>query len=540
MNAELLDSLEFIYEDSRVSRVPRRQLDLDVARGATAAVHILIEGLEPGTKLDVRATEQSRPLRGIRVFRLVSVPVEVNTGLIGFTEDTDMGDRGPNAPNPFVARRAPFRVFDAMQPAASALRVNRAAEALRIHIPIAPDSRRGARAVTITVSAAGEAQSFALNLRVHGARIPAPGAEALCYTNWFSIPGIASAHGVTPWSAGHWTLIRDYALLMARGRQNVFRVSLPDVFSDGAAGTRLDAVRLRRLVRVFTDAGMHFIEGGQVAIRQPGGGFLCDRFVNKMGGQLATSPEGNAALAHVARQLMSEIERSGWRHRWLQHVADEPCRTNASDYRILCGMVRRHMPGIPLLEATCDRSLAGAVDIWCPQVHELHAHREEFEAYRRTGDRLWFYTCCEPGGRWLNRLLDQELLRPALLGWAAALYRADGFLHWGLNKWHPSRSPFEQSINRTEGAWPNSLPAGDTHVVYPGPDGPWSSVRFEAQREGMEDAERLRRLQEESPRTAAAVLKRALRSAADYTTDVKVFRKARRALLTASDQRAHR
>jgi hypothetical protein len=78
-----------------------------------------------------------------------------------------------------------------------------------------------------------------------------------------------------------------------------------------------------------------------------------------------------------------------------------------------------------------------------------------------------------------------ELLRPALFGWAAARFGLDGFLHWGFNHYGRGQDPFQQSVVGHGGG--NFLPAGDTHIVYPGTGGPWSSLRLEAQREGFED-----------------------------------------------------
>lgn len=40
------------------------------------------------------------------------------------------------------------------------------------------------------------------------------------------------------------------------------------------------------------------------------------------------------------------------------------------------------------------------------------------------------------------------------------------------------------------------LPAGDTHLVYPGPNGPLGSVRLEQIRKGMEDAALLSRVKD--------------------------------------------
>jgi len=182
-----------------------------------------------------------------------------------------------------------------------------------------------------------------------------------------------------------------------------------------------------------------------------------------------------------------------------------------------------------------DTLAIGTCDYWCPKDRDFQRNRSFFDAQRVFGDRIWFYTCCDPGGPWLNRLLDQELLRPALFGWAAALFGLDGFLHWGLNFYRKDQDPFEKSV--VGHGRKNALPAGDTHVVYPGPEGPWSSLRLEAQREGMEDLELLRRLTARAGAAGVkAVIRKAIRHFDDYTKDVSVFRAARGRLLEKASE----
>jgi hypothetical protein len=125
-----------------------------------------------------------------------------------------------------------------------------------------------------------------------------------------------------------------------------------------------------------------------------------------------------------------------------------------------------------------------------------------------------------------------ELLRPALFGWGAAVFGLEGFLHWGLNHYGRGQDPFQQSVVGHGGT--NFLPAGDTHIVYPGGSGPWSSLRLEAQREGFEDYELLRALGERDKGLADRIARRALRRFDSYTKDTKVFRAARLALLEAA------
>jgi len=525
MKAELRDSLEFLYPDSTVSPRPNKSHQIDVARNSTAAVHLLVNGLEQGAALKVETKdERGRKAGDAQWFRLIDVPVEENTSPNVFTERE--GEY-----NEFVTRRAPFRVYDAMAPIDGKIRATAETMALRLHLPITAQTRPGERTCNITLSHKGEQHELQLQVNVHAAVVPPVGKDSWHYTNWYSLDIMATRFGCEPWSAAHWRSIRKHAELMAHGRQNVIYYKWGDVFTKTADGPVLDRQRLRKLVKTFSDAGLYYIEGHHVAGRT-GGDWNATTFdVAGSGGVRATSPEGVELLAKSLGQVMEEIERNGWRDRWIQHVTDEPVDANAADYRILAGIVRRYMPGLPLLDATMNLKIAGSIDIWCPQVQEYQRNRDAFEKARSLGDKVWFYTCCAPGGPWLNRLLDQELLRPALYGWAAALFDLDGFLHWGLNHYRHDQNPFEQSVVGHGGS--SKLPAGDTHVIYPGDREPWSSLRFEAQREGTEDFELFRILKQRDARRADAIVRRAIRGFDDYTKDVKAFRRAKKSLLEA-------
>ena len=54
-------------------------------------------------------------------------------------------------------------------------------------------------------------------------------------------------------------------------------------------------------------------------------------------------------------------------------------------------------------------------------------------------------------------------------GWAGSKYNTFGYLHWGLNQY--KANPFKQSVVKhpsPQASSNNFLPAGDTHVIYPG------------------------------------------------------------------------
>jgi len=66
-------------------------------------------------------------------------------------------------------------------------------------------------------------------------------------------------------------------------------------------------------------------------------------------------------------------------------------------------------------------------------------------------------------------------------------YGATGYLHWALNQWHCRMGQFSP---------------GDEWIIWPGRFRPNSSLRYEAQREGLEDCELLHMLQQANAEAA--------------------------------------
>jgi hypothetical protein len=286
------------------------------------------------------------------------------------------------------------------------------------------------------------------------------------------------------------------------------------------------------MIRMFLDAGFTHIELPHIASHDRRKERVAP-FVVNIDGVLTsgTSHEAYVFLSQYLPAWREMLRRNGWYDLAIQHVVDEPNPEDFDDYRIMAGTVRKFLPGVPLIDALGDPELDGAVDIWVPVSKSYEEHRDGFEAHRRRGDTLWFYTCCNPTGFYLNRLIDTELLRTRLLHWANWRYRLDGFLHWGLNQVIEGQDPFEDTCPPHGPYKDFHLPPGDSHIVYPGKGGPWSSVRFEAMGSGIEDYELLRIVGERDPGLADEICARLVRSFTDYDAKVADFREAHRWLL---------
>jgi hypothetical protein len=126
----------------------------------------------------------------------------------------------------------------------------------------------------------------------------------------------------------------------------------------------------------------------------------------------------------------------------------------------------------------------GKLDVYVPKLSHLNLWYPRFDQLRREGAEIWFYTCCHPVGRYPNRFLDQSLLKVRVLHWINYLYDLKGYLHWGLNHYGTNEPYSQEGISK-------GLPLGDRAIVYPGKDGLVGSLRFSAQRDGLEDFEYL-------------------------------------------------
>ena len=110
------------------------------------------------------------------------------------------------------------------------------------------------------------------------------------------------------------------------------------------------------------------------------------------------------------------------------------------------------------------------------------------EAYRKANIPHWVYFCTGPRNKWLNRLYDTPLAKIRMSGWLFYHLKAQGFLHWGYNVWYKLDRE-EVGDPFTEGsayAYPG-IASGDPFVVYPGPDGPYDSIRWEVFAESLQD-----------------------------------------------------
>jgi Glycoside hydrolase 123, catalytic domain/Glycoside hydrolase 123 N-terminal domain len=414
------------------------------------------------------------------------------------------------------------------------------AQPVWVTVPIPVDAASGVYTgqldLTATVDGKEARASVPLTVRVYEAVV---GPSRLWVTDWFAPHALHMDIAPEPESEEFYALLARYARNMAEHRHNVAIISAIGLaeFSVGSDGKlAVDFARFDRWVNVFKDAGViGRIEGGHIGGRK--GGWDSDFVVQirqVIGGEVVasnadpTTVHADAFYCWFFPTLVGHLKEKGWIDIYMQHLADEPIAGNKDGYRAMAQLARKYGPELRIIEACHTKELAGAMDIWVPQLNYLHDDYDYYRQRQAEGEEVWFYTCVFPQGEYANRFIEQPLIKTRLLHWINFRYGATGYLHWGYNQWTKD-SPFTHTTRPHGG--PPYLPAGDPWIVYPGKDGPLDSIRFEAMRDGIADYEVLCQLNERDPEAAARLAKKHIFDFDKYATDVEVFRATRRELL---------
>ncbi len=525
MKYGIISASEWLYPDEELSSL--QTITLNAAKGGSAGFQLKLTETEKDAPIEISAVENVLPAE---IFRCVDVNVNRNTGRTGFTWTEASGD-----PSDYVTRIAPFRVYDALRPFESGKETaNGKADGFFININVPRNAQKGTYELKFTVEAGKEKLSFAVLMNVYEVALPEK--ETLLVTNWFSTGYMASRHNLEEWSEEHWEMIRKYGEAMRRARQNVFWVQkglIGITKKDGVYS--FDFSKAGRLIEMYFDLGFTLIEGGQIAYRKSWE--APELYVHDGENEyVASSKEAYAFLSAYLGAWKKFLEENGWYDRYIQHISDEPNEVCKENYFRLACIVRRFLPGIQIIEAVEIPDLEGAVDIWVPKNYYYEDHKEQYETFRAAGDTLWYYTCCFPGGKYLNRQLDKPLIQVRYLHWGNFRFDMPGFLHWGFNHFYPFQDPFEDTAPLHGIGNTVYLPSGDTNIVYPGNGFPMSSMRLENHRYGAEDYELFRLLEKKNPALAKELCDSMIRTFSDVDENTVDMEEVRVKLLTALEK----
>ena len=201
------------------------------------------------------------------------------------------------------------------------------------------------------------------------------------------------------------------------------------------------------------------------------------------------------------------LRQKGWLDKALIELWDEPTDLEWPYIKERAERLKKIDPGLKLQlfaeggpynfweKETDQYGLNKLIDMWAP------INCVESPETQANGGEIWAYFATLARESAPNFYIDCPAIYQRSIAWYSWMYGLDCFEHWGSNYfWRNVKAgkPMDQK-------WPNiSWDSrtyyyfnGEGQLVYPGPDGvPYSSIRLENFREGMEDYEYLFKLKD--------------------------------------------
>lgn len=541
MNGYISSKQEFLFPDSPLGQMAP-SLRLATGRNETLGIQILVE-----TASSIQITVDSQLVQ-TQAYEMVPIPVEYNTGN-GVDQGGAMVILKETCPS-YAVRKAPFWVYDCMKPQPTGVipakdGVAAAYVTLQPKVSTAP----GTYSLNLTVTSGQESHVCAITYVIYDVSFQE---DRFQQTNWFSFTAMEQQHGVTRGTPEFYEVVRAYARSMRAVHQKVFLIWLHEDLAVRHIKPpyHFDFEDMAPIIKIFFEEGFESFETGGLLCRGSKPDGSPDMFTNDL--KCAADPtvsvdsdEGYDLLCSEMRDLSDFLKRHGWEKNVLFHVMDEPDVHIQSDadlqarrvqFLTAANIVRRYLPDVRILEAVKTTQMRGGVDILCPITDGYEKNKAAFDMAMSLGDEVWTYVCCGPEGEWLNRFLDSPVNHGRLLFWGCAKYGISGYLHWGWNQFNGVPNPFEKTACHNPTGLGTEFPCGDAFIVYPGPKGPWISLRFEAERRGHEEACLLSALKEKKPKAHEALIAKVFTTFATYNDDPALLEQVHEELLTLLSQ----
>ncbi len=410
-------------------------------------------------------------VENIRLRSIGMIPIKKNT---------------PNA-DTIVIRKAPCEIPDILWEKTTVSLVQKEAQGLWITVFVPKGTDPGLYQGIITLTSKTMKVEIPLQVKVFPFTLPEK--RNLMVTNWWFPDKIAAQHKVKVWSEEHWRLIDAYLRNMKEHRQNVLMINwVPSAKGPVTAkrmtdGTwQIDWSHIERLMTMAEKNGVL----DRVELTHIGGVDRNTHQINIRNLDIYDEKEGKIVslpakewMKPVFQELQNYLEKTKRIDKSMIHVADEPYGEDIISWRVASSQLHKVAPKLKRIDAIESIDFCEELEVWVPKLTHFDRWRDAFEARRSNGE-FWYYICCHPIGiHYPNRFMDLPASRIRVLHWINYTEKLKGYLHWGLNFW----------IDDPFGPPTLQYGPGDTHTIYPGTNGPLDSIRWEIERESIEDFE---------------------------------------------------
>jgi len=209
--------------------------------------------------------------------------------------------------------------------------------------------------------------------------------------------------------------------------------------------------------------------------------------------RLAALREHGAAALHVPPSLLDVpaqlklanqfVLDNNLEGRVFTQIADEPPQPAWPEVYDRAQAWREHAPDIPILISTFGLQpfLTDAAHIWSVHSPMLDTtNNRTILEYPQDGGEIWWYVDHAPPRPYANFFIDFDAVEHRIFFWQTRITGFRGVQYWAVNFSPPGENP-------RNGAMDTTPVNGDGLLIYPGPDGPVTSIRLETLRDGVED-----------------------------------------------------
>ncbi|MDO4791758.1 MAG: DUF4091 domain-containing protein [Buchananella hordeovulneris] len=359
--------------------------------------------------------------------------------------------------------------------------------------------------VSLRLEADGqEVASYTLAVTVPQLRFRPPAQRPFLLDMWIHPDPVARFLDVEPWSPGHLAALEPYWREQASAGQGVVNLAVVEdpwlVELEGAIAAQTESpyrstVQWRfdgeqwsfdytvfdRLVEQARACGV----GRRIHAFAPLQFKALDRlyYVNAAGQGVSvpmeiTDARYRAAWIAFLRDFKTHLEEKGWFEDTSLAFDEQPAQRMEEAFSFVREADPAWEPKIALAANTlAEADLANYISFNYTFLDQVP--QELIERRRRAGEPTLFYTWNEPVKP--NTVVQTPPFNARLIGWVVRQRNLDGYLRWSFNSW-PADVYTQPAFLYDQ---------GDEYVVYPGPAGPLSSIRWETFKDGLEDAELL-------------------------------------------------
>ena len=338
--------------------------------------------------------------------------------------------------------------------------------------------------------------------------------QELIHTQWFHTDCLATWYKVDIFSEEHWEIVKKYINTAVKHGINMIltplftppldtvvggerpTVQLVDVVKSGDT-YNFSFEKLNRWVNMCLSVGAEYFELSHLFTQW--GAKHAPKIMATENGEYkrifgwdtdAAGEEYKNFLGQFLPELITFINENNLKAKCYFHVSDEPSAQHLDSYKSASDIIKEHVKDFPVIDALSDYAFyeTGMVKTPIPATNHIEPFLEN------KVPNLWTYYCCGQYKKVANRFFNMPSARNRILGLQLYKFDIHGFLQWGYNFWYSqySRYPIDP-FKITDAVY--AFPSGDAFVVYPGEDGPISSLKFEVFYEALQDLRALKLLE---------------------------------------------